>query len=238
MLLRDIRKNASLENRLKIISSIEHPIRSKMSAGSLTADGRPSRAPRDSPVRNSEQTGSRHRTRNLRQSSSVGMNMSVHEATIADVSSRALESSTTYGHWVKRVIAFVLDEFVIVPFVAVGYVLISQGTPGWVTFGITIVAYGMAIGFYNRCIRMGVTGQSWGKMVTGTRLISERTGEPLGVGNVIVREMCHSADFILVVGSLLPLIDARRQCLGDKIAGSVVVNVPRMRERADISPPH
>src|ERR1051325_1509859 len=151
--------------------------------------------------------------------------MSVQKATVG-VADRPL-AATTYGHWVKRVISFVLDELVITPFVAVGYVLISQGTAGWVTFGTTIVAYGMSIGFYNRCIRMGVTGQSWGKMVTGTRLISVRTGEPLGVGNVIVREMCHSLDFVLVLGSLLPLVDAKRQSLGDKIAGSVVVNVQR-----------
>jgi uncharacterized RDD family membrane protein YckC len=123
------------------------------------------------------------------------------------------------------VISFVLDELIVVPFAAIGYVLISQGTPGWITFGTTIVAYGMAIGFYNRCIRMGVTGQSWGKIVTGTRLISARTGEPLGVGATIIREMCHSVDFVLIVGSLYPLLDVRRQSLGDKIAGSVVVDV-------------
>lgn len=152
--------------------------------------------------------------------------MSIHEATMPfDPPKPVAVSAVTYGNWMLRVISFVLDELVIVPFVAVGYVLIAQGTTGWITFGITIVAYGMSIGFYNRCIRMGVTGQSWGKLVTGTRLVSARTGEPLGVGNVIIREMCHSVDFVLVIGSLFPLFDAKRQSLGDKIAGSVVVNV-------------
>lgn len=144
----------------------------------------------------------------------------------------------SYGHWVLRVISFVLDELVIVPFVAVGYVLIAQGTTGWITFGTTIVAYGMSIGFYNRCIRMGETGQSWGKLITGTKLVSERTGEPLGVGNVIIREMCHSVDFVLVVGSLFPLFDVRRQSLGDKIAGSVVVNVRKGVEAPASTLPH
>jgi serine/threonine-protein kinase len=163
--------------------------------------------------------------------------MAVQELAMGAANQKA-ERAATYGHWVKRVISFVLDEFVIVPFVAIGYVLIAQGTTGWVTFGITIVAYGMAIGFYNRCIRMGMTGQSWGKMVTGTRLISHRTGKPLGVGAVIIREMCHSADFILVVGSLFPLLDAKRQSLGDKIAGSVVVNVESGEEEITFSLPH
>lgn len=162
--------------------------------------------------------------------------MSAQETT-AGVVGRESEA-TTYGHWVKRVISFVLDELVIVPFSAVGYVLIAQGTVGWMTFGITIIAYGMAIGFYNRCIRMGVTGQSWGKMVTNTRLVSERTGEPLGVGYTIVREMCHSVDFILVIGSLFPLVDAKRQSLGDKIARSVVVNVEPESKQPAFSLPH
>lgn len=157
--------------------------------------------------------------------------MSVQEATIG-AAGPSIEA-TTYGHWVKRVISFTLDELVIVPFVGIGYVLISQGGPGWVTFGITIIAYGMSIGFYNRCIRMGVTGQSWGKMLTDTRLVSERTGEPIGVGTAIVREMCHSVDFVLVIGSFLPLLDARRQSLGDKIAGSLVVNVQHNFEQSN-----
>jgi uncharacterized RDD family membrane protein YckC len=160
--------------------------------------------------------------------------MSIQEATVRLPAVQA--DASGYGHWVLRVISFVLDELVIVPFVAIGYVLIAQGTTGWITFGITIVAYGMAIGFYNRCIRMGVTGQSWGKMVTGTRLVSASTGEPLGVGAVIIREMCHSVDFVLVIGGLFPLFDARRQSLGDKIAGSVVVNVQKPEETAPSLP--
>jgi uncharacterized RDD family membrane protein YckC len=163
--------------------------------------------------------------------------MSVQEATVEFGAPRS-ETAATYGNWILRVISFVLDELVIVPFVAIGYVLIAQGTAAWITFGITIVAYGMAIGFYNRCIRMGVTGQSWGKLVTGTKLVSDRTGEPLGVGNVIIREMCHSVDFVLVVGSLFPLFDAKRQSLGDKIAGSVVINVGRGAKPPADSLPH
>jgi uncharacterized RDD family membrane protein YckC len=163
--------------------------------------------------------------------------MSVQAATVGTVAVSNVNAAT-YGHWIKRAISFVLDELVVLPFFAVGYVLISQSTPGWITFGTTIVAYGMSIGFYNRCIRMGVTGQSWGKMVTGTRLISERTGEPLGVGNTIVREMCHSVDIVLVIGSFFLLIDPKRRSLGDKLAGAVVVNMQRDFEQPESPLPH
>src|SRR5690348_12624881 len=101
------------------------------------------------------------------------------QGAIVGVVSHEHESPKTYGNLGLRATSFMLDGLVIVPFSVVGYMLIAQGTAVSTTFGITLVAYGVAIGFYNRCVRMGVTGQSWGKMVTGTRLISERTGEPL-----------------------------------------------------------
>ncbi|HRC57755.1 MAG TPA: RDD family protein [Kofleriaceae bacterium] len=126
-----------------------------------------------------------------------------------------------------RAIAFIVDELVLVPFAALGYILISQGTAGYITGGVSVFAYGQAMAFYNRCVLMGETGQSWGKLLTGTKLISIRTGEPLGVGRTIVRDMCHAADFVLVVGSFFPIFDGRRQSLADKIAGSVVINVRR-----------
>ena len=157
--------------------------------------------------------------------------MDLQDATVG-VEAPRLESESRYAHIVLRAIAFILDELVLVPFAAIGYVLISQGTTGYITGGVSAFAYGQAMAFYNRCIRMGVTGQSWGKLVTGTRLVSERTGEPLGVGRTIIRDMCHAADFVLVIGAFFPIFDRRRQSLADKIAGSVVVNVRRERAAA------
>lgn len=161
--------------------------------------------------------------------------MDLQDATVG-VMAPALESESKYAHIVLRAIAFVLDELVLVPFAALGYALISQGTTNFITGGVSVFAYGQAMAFYNRCIRMGVTGQSWGKMLTGTRLVSERTGEPLGVGRTIIRDMCHAADFVLVIGAFFPIFDRRRQSLADKIAGSVVVNVRRAHAaaRADL----
>lgn len=152
--------------------------------------------------------------------------MNLQDATVG-VISPALEPGSKYAHVVLRAIAFILDELVLVPFAAIGYALISQGTTGFITGGVSAFAYGQAMAFYNRCIRMGVTGQSWGKLLTGTRLVSVRTGEPLGVGRTIIRDMCHAADFVLVIGAFFPIFDRRRQSLADKIAGSVVVNVRR-----------
>jgi uncharacterized RDD family membrane protein YckC len=147
------------------------------------------------------------------------------------------ESPSKYAHIVLRAIAFIVDELVLVPFALLGYVLISRGEPGYIAGGVSVFAYGQAMAFYNRCILMGVTGQSWGKMLTGTRLISTRTGEPLGVGRTIIRDMCHAVDFVLVIGAFFPIFDRRRQSLADKIAGSVVVNVKRATGRTRSSRP-
>jgi uncharacterized RDD family membrane protein YckC len=155
--------------------------------------------------------------------------MSIQESTV-DVVAPSLQTSSAYAHIVLRVIAFVVDELVLVPFAALGYLLISQGGAGYITGGVSVFAYGQAMAFYNRCVLMGETGQSWGKLLTRTRLISIRTGEPLGVGRTIVRDMCHAADFVLVIGSFFPIFDARRQSFADKIAGSVVINVRRKVE--------
>jgi serine/threonine-protein kinase len=155
------------------------------------------------------------------------MSINIRDAMVGGVAP-SLEAPTTYAHIVLRLIAFVVDELVLVPFAAIGYVLIAQGTTAYITGGISAFAYGQAMAFYNRCILMGVTGQSWGKLLTGTRLVSARTGEPLGVGRTIVRDMCHAVDFVLVIGAFFPLFDAKRQSLADKLAGSVVVNVWRV----------
>src|SRR5437868_1958855 len=112
--------------------------------------------------------------------------MNIQDATVGVMAPR-LETTATYANIVLRAIAFIVDELVLVPFAALGYFLISHGTTSWITGGVSVFAYGQAMAFYNRCILMGVTGQSWGKLLTGTRLVSARTGEPLGVGRTIVR---------------------------------------------------
>jgi hypothetical protein len=57
----------------------------------------------------------------------------------------------------------------VTPFLLVGYVLGVQalaehGNPGFLTGSVSITAFGMRMGFYNRCIRVGLTGQSWGEI--------------------------------------------------------------------------
>lgn len=77
---------------------------------------------------------------------------------------------------------------------------------------------------YNNGYKQGTTGQSIGKQVMKTRLIGEQTGQPLGFGMAIVRQLCHIVDgIILGIGYLLPLFTAKKQTIADMIVKSVVV---------------
>jgi uncharacterized RDD family membrane protein YckC len=83
---------------------------------------------------------------------------------------------------------------------------------------------GLAVWGYNRWYLGGTTGQSWGRKVLGTRLVSEETGQPIGAGMSFVRDICHFLDSVICyIGWLFPLWDSKRQTLADKLIKTVVV---------------
>lgn len=136
-----------------------------------------------------------------------------------------------YSSWRKRVMAHQIDHTFIFPFILLGLVLLLKGAnhtvnPWFLFFAMVSIGFGNMVSFYNRCILMGTTGQSWGKRFVGIRLVSEATGEPIGVGNAIVRELAHIVDIIPIgLGFVLPTVDRKRQTGADKIANSIVIDV-------------
>jgi uncharacterized RDD family membrane protein YckC len=72
----------------------------------------------------------------------------------------------------------------------------------------------------------GQTGQSFGKKTAGIRLLSEKTGQPIGGGLGIGRYFLHIVDGIpCYLGYLWPLWDAKKQTFADKILTTIVVKV-------------
>jgi hypothetical protein len=60
----------------------------------------------------------------------------------------------------------------------------------------------------------------------GIRLVSASTGQPVGFGRAVVRQLAHLLDALpLMVGYLRPLWDERRQTFADKMCGTLVVQV-------------
>ncbi|AYF73389.1 RDD family protein [Nocardia yunnanensis] len=70
----------------------------------------------------------------------------------------------------------------------------------------------------------GTTGQTLGKRVVGIRVLKEATGQPIGFGMAVVRYLAgYINSLACYLGWLWPLWDEKKQTLGDKIVGTIVV---------------
>jgi uncharacterized RDD family membrane protein YckC len=123
----------------------------------------------------------------------------------------AAPTTVPYANWGQRVGAYLIDALAVAAVYFVGFIVFY------------LAAFGVHV--YNRWVRMGGTGQSWGKQVLGIKLISEKTGEPIGALMAFVRDICHFVDGVICyVGFLFPIWDAKRQTIADKIMTTVVVD--------------
>ena len=96
---------------------------------------------------------------------------------------------------------------------------ISQNL-GSVVQSILGIAWWVYLGY-----KSGTTGITLGRSIAKTKLISEQTGGPIGVGNGILRQLAHIIDSIICyIGWLFPLWDSKRQTLADKIMKTVVID--------------
>jgi uncharacterized RDD family membrane protein YckC len=134
-----------------------------------------------------------------------------------------------YASWIERVGGYLIDAIITAPFSILAATL-GRGTDeatGLPTFNALYWVFallGLVLSGYNRWYLQGKTGQSWGKKALNIRLISESTGQPIGMGMAFVRDLAHIIDSIICfVGYLFPLWDAKRQTLADKILSTVVV---------------
>jgi uncharacterized RDD family membrane protein YckC len=149
-----------------------------------------------------------------------------------------------YTPWLTRVLAFLIDY---VPILIVGVIdfIISMATAGscvaqqsdysystvctgpsvfglvaQFVLGLVILVYVL----WNYGYRQGTTGSSIGKSLMKFKVIGENTGQPIGFGLSVVRQIAHFVDAIICyVGYLFPLWDAKRQTLADKIMTTVCV---------------
>jgi uncharacterized RDD family membrane protein YckC len=72
----------------------------------------------------------------------------------------------------------------------------------------------------------GQTGQSYGKKIVGTKVVSAANGQPIGGGMGFVRYLLHIVDALpCYLGYLWPLWDSKRQTFSDKIIGTYVIRV-------------
>jgi uncharacterized RDD family membrane protein YckC len=151
-----------------------------------------------------------------------------------------------YTPWITRVLGYLIDIVPAAVVIGIGAGIafgtadnecVSNGgeydygvdcTSNMTAFGmiIYILAYVLVVayGIWNWGYRQGTTGQSIGKSVMKFKVISEKTGQPIGFGLSIVRQIAHAVDSIVCyIGWLFPLWDAKRQTLADKIMTTICV---------------
>jgi len=160
-----------------------------------------------------------------------------------------------YTSWITRVLGYVIDIVPVAVVIAIGAGIAfgtadnrctSSGgesdygvycTSNMTAFGmiVYILAYALVFAYWiwNWGYRQGTTGQSIGKSVMKFKVISEKTGQPIGFGLSIVRQLAHIIDgAICYIGYLFPLWDAKRQTIADKIMSTICVPA----EQATLNP--
>ena len=146
-----------------------------------------------------------------------------------------------YTPWLDRVLASVIDQIPFLVIFFVGYGILmgiaaavassadSSGEPsgGAVAFLIlgmlVLFAATLAFPVWNFGYRQGKTGQSLGKQVMKFKVVSEKTGQPIGFGMSLVRQLAHVLDSFFYIGYLMPLWDGKRQTIADKALTTVCV---------------
>jgi uncharacterized RDD family membrane protein YckC len=122
-----------------------------------------------------------------------------------------------YSDWPHRAGSLLIDQ---VPIIIID--LIGQFT-GHFLFSLFFGLIGLVVQGYNRWY-LGGQGQSWGKKALGLKLVSEDTGQPIGMAMAFVRDICHALDSLACfIGWLFPLWDAKRQTFADKIIRTIVI---------------
>jgi uncharacterized RDD family membrane protein YckC len=119
--------------------------------------------------------------------------------------------------WGERVISYFIEFG---PFILLSVVGRAAGAAVYALVQLLSFAWSIYNAYLN-----GATGQSVGKRLTGLRVVSESTGQPIGGGMGILRSIAHIADAIICgIGFLFPLWDAKKQTLADKIVSTVVLS--------------
>ena len=154
------------------------------------------------------------------------------------------DSAIVYASWLSRVCALFIDAVPLAVFAAAGYgLLFATRSPvcasdtsaldvgeycghGASLLGMFLLAAAwlsaIAYLIWNFGYRQGTSGSSLGKAITRIRVVGETTGRPIGFARSLVRQLVHAVDLLCCgIGYLLPLLDAKRQTLADKLMSTV-----------------
>lgn len=135
--------------------------------------------------------------------------------------------------WPIRVGASVIDSLVHLPPAVVGVIVAvavngdsPELTPAAATAMVLGILLSIVVGIWNRIIKQGRSGQSVGKQLTGLKIVSAQTGQTIGVGRTLGREICaYIFNNLCFLNLLWPLWDAKQQTWHDKVVSDLVIKL-------------
>jgi uncharacterized RDD family membrane protein YckC len=156
-----------------------------------------------------------------------------------------------YTPWSTRVLAWLIDFIPVAILEGIGWGLLlgtretacitdtseydlgefcatGASTLGQLAIGLTAIL-ALAYWIWNLGYRQGTTGSSIGKSIMKFKIVSEKTGQPIGFGMSLLREIIYWAaaglcfGVLWLVAVLFPLWDPKRQTLVDKILSNIAL---------------
>ena len=123
-------------------------------------------------------------------------------------------AASPLARWGTRAAGFIID---VAPVIILNVLFFWSDFLSWLVW-LASIAYTVYLGYLE-----GVTGQTPGKAIMGIRLVNEQ-GALIGSGPGIGRKFAHVVDSaVCLLGWLLPLVDAKRQTIADKLIQTYVV---------------
>lgn len=137
----------------------------------------------------------------------------------------------TYPAFGRRAVAFLIDIFLVLLFIAVAALPLSGVLTGLNTDALTIALAvivtlaALAFLLWYPIIQPGRTGQTLGMRLLNIKVV-DRRGNPPGIDKMAVRFLIGYplCAIIMGVGFLVPLWDVQRQALDDKLVDTYVIN--------------
>lgn len=135
----------------------------------------------------------------------------------------------------RRALAFIIDllyELIVpVPVVVVAlFMLFFDSTRGLAIFLLILSALWLGLaGIYNRVIRQGRRGSSWGKNHLKIKLVKASTREPIGVLLALLRWGLAlvlgsvTGGLLLIIDLIAPAFSSQNQRILDRLLGTIVV---------------
>jgi len=155
------------------------------------------------------------------------------------------------GFW-RRLVAYIVDNIIIniVFFILAGIILtafifgsLSGNSRNWMadlanparitSIFLPAMVFYIAISIAYFTYFHGIKGRTPGKMLLGLKVLST-DGTPIGFGIAFLRSVGYLVSSILYIGFIWTAFDRRKQGWHDKIAGTVVVILPRENQVAGL----